>query len=317
MLQQVWSGLASALIWMGLLSSSAPPTVEGYVEGEFVFVSPTVGGVVQSLSVQRGTHVVHGAPLFALDSVEEKAACDQASAELAGARDRLANLLKGRRIPEIQTVAAQKTQAEAQLRLAKLQLDRQQRLVQSGTISREQFDLAKATYDQQTAHVDELQAQVALARLTLGREDELRAAENDIAAKEATLAQVKWRLDQKTVVAPATGLVADTFYRPGEMVIAGQPVVSILPPDNLKARVFVPEALLARLPIGAAVTLACTGCGPPIESRVRFVSPQAEFTPPVLYNRENRNRLVFMVEAWPTTRAETLRPGQPVDMTVP
>jgi HlyD family secretion protein len=308
-----WAAVLAALVWLGLLSSPKPPTFQGYVEGEFVLVSPTLGGTLETRSVDRGMHVKKGDKLFSLDRADELAARDQAAALLKQARDRLANLQQGKRRPEIEVIAAQKAQAEAQMRLAELQLARQKRLIGTSAFSQEQLDQAQAAYDGQRAHVDELTAQIAVARIPQGREDELRAAEADVAANEAALAQAQWRLDQKTVAAPVSGLVADTYFNPGEMVAAGQPVVSILPPENIKVRFFVPQAMLVRVPIGTPIAIRCDGCARPIPATVRFVSPQAEYTPPVLYNRENRERLVFMIEAWPTARPEALRPGQPVD----
>lgn len=312
----LWSAVLAALTSLGLLSSPHPPTFQGYVEGEFVLVSPTLGGTLETRSVDRGMHVRQGEELFSLDRADEMAARDQAAALLRQAQDRLANLREGKRLPEIEVISAQKAQAEAQMRLAQLQLARQKRLMGTSAFSQEQLDQAQAAYDQQRARVDELTAQLVVAEIPQGREDELRAAEADVAANEAALAKAQWRLDQKTVAAPVSGLVADTYFNPGEMVAAGQPVVSLLPPENIKVRFFVPEAMLARVPIGTPIAIRCDGCVGEIPATVRFVSPQAEYTPPVLYNRENRNRLVFLVEAKPSASPETLRPGQPVDVVV-
>jgi len=135
-----------------------------------------------------------------------------------------------------------------------------------------------------------------------------------VAASEAALAEAQWRLDQKSARAPATGLVFDTFFRPGEWVASGRPVLSLLPPENAKVRFFVPQAALARLPVGSRVLVHCDGCAAEVPAAVRFVSPEAEFTPPVLFNRENRNRLVFMLEAEPSGDTRLLHPGQPVDV---
>jgi HlyD family secretion protein len=111
-------------------------------------------------------------------------------------------------------------------------------------------------------------------------------------------------------------MVVDTLYRPGEMVPAGLPVVQLLPQENIKIRFFVPQGMVAQIGIGQVVQVACDGCGPPVAATVRFISPRAEFTPPVIYSREQRARLVFMVEARPDERAEALRVGQPVDVTM-
>jgi HlyD family secretion protein len=310
----IWSAVLAALVWIGLMSAPGPPSFQGYVEGEFVLVAPTVGGNLVTLSVQRGQHVSQGDPLFALEQADETGARNQAAALLQQARDRLANLAKGKRSPEIDVIVAQKAQAEAQLRLAQLELDRQKRLIGSVAFMKQQFDQAQATYDQQRGHLDELAAQLNVAEMSLGRDDELRAAVGDVEANQAALVQAQWKLDQKTVAAPGSGLVADTYFNPGEMIAAGQALVSILPPENIKVRFFLPEAALAQFPIGTKVAVRCDGCRSEIPASVRFVSPQAEYTPPVLYNRENRNRLVFMLEARPTAQPESLRPGQPVDV---
>jgi HlyD family secretion protein len=147
-----------------------------------------------------------------------------------------------------------------------------------------------------------------------GRDEEIKAAEAAVSAAKASLAQAEWRLAQKTGIAPAGGVIVDTLYRPGEMVPAGLPVVQLLPPENIKLRFFVPEAVVARIAVGQTVRATCDGCGPPVAAIVRFISPQAEFTPPVIYSREQRTRLVFMVEARPSQHPEALRVGQPIDV---
>ena len=115
-------------------------------------------------------------------------------------------------------------------------------------------------------------------------------------AAQAALAQANWKLEQKSVAAPVTGLVQDTFFVLGEWVPAGRPVVSLLPPGNVKARFYVPEPALSSVRIGAPLEIRCDGCQP-IEARVSYVSSQAEYTPPVLYSKESRSKLLFLVEA--------------------
>jgi len=110
--------------------------------------------------------------------------------------------------------------------------------------------------------------------------------------------------------------VIDTLYRPGEMVPAGTPVVKLLPPSNVKVRFFIPETELARVAVGGKVEVGCDGCAASIPATVTFVSPTAEYTPPVIYSRERRARLVYMAEARPEAPAATLRVGQPADVTL-
>lgn len=310
----LWSAILALAVSLGLGSGPERAPLQGYVEGEFVLVSPLIGGTLETLSVARGDHVSKGQHLFGLDDSDEIAAHDRAAALVKEAENRRDNLAKGKRRPELDMIRAQKAQAEAEANLARLHLQRQERLKSSPAFTQERLDQAVAEYKRDLARVAELEAELETALMTMGRDDELRAAESEVAASRAALAQALWRLEQKTVFAPASGLVTDTYFDPGEGVLAGQPVVSILPRDKIKVRFFVPEESLARVAVGAPVTISCDGCGEDIAATIRFVSPEAEYTPPVLYNRENRNRLVFMVEATPEVATWSLRPGQPVDV---
>ena len=105
------------------------------------------------------------------------------------------------------------------------------------------------------------------------------------------------------------------LYREGEFVPAGSPVITLLPPQNIKARFFVPETALAALRLGQRVTLRCDGCGADIGARISFIAAEAEYTTPLIYSKENRAHLVFMVEARPTPAdALRLHPGQPLEI---
>jgi HlyD family secretion protein len=287
----------------------------GYVEADYVLVASTVGGTLRQLDVARGDRVAAGARLFALDDISERAARDEAAGKLDQAEAQLADLLTGRRPPEIDAIVAQRAQAEAALRHSEAEYQREMRLRGTGASTERQFDEARSQRDRDRSRLDELDAQLRIARMP-GREDEIRAAEAAVTAARASLAQAEWRLGQQTGTAPTGGMVVDTLYRPGEMVPAGLPVVQLLPPENIKIRFFVPEGIVAQIGIGQVVRVACDGFGPPVAATVRFISPRAEFTPPVIYSREQRARLVFMVEARPDERAEALRVGQPVDVTM-
>jgi HlyD family secretion protein len=150
------------------------------------------------------------------------------------------------------------------------------------------------------------------------RSEEIRAAEADARAASEVLAQAAWRLAQRAVPAPAAGLVHDTYYVVGDWVPAGSPVASVLPSANVKVRFYVPESALGSLALGQSVSVACDGCPDPVVARIAFISDRAEFTPPVLYSRDNRGKLVFLVEAKPAPAdASRLHSGQPVDVTLP
>ena len=309
--------IAACAAALAACSPAADGPLTGYVEGEYVRVAAPFAGTLQQLSIRRGAQVATGAPLFALERENETAARREAADRLAAADARLANLRTGRRPPEVETVVEQLQQAKAARELSAANLKRQQQLYASKFVSAAAVDDAQAQLKRDEARVAELNAAVATSKMP-ARVDEIRAAEADVRAAREVVAQSDWRLAQRAVAAPKAGLVNDTYYTVGDFVPAGAPVVSLLPPGNVKARFYVSEPLLARIRPGSVVTLACDGCGATIRATVDYVSNRAEYTPPVLYSKENRAKLVYLVEARPTVAdAVKLNPGQPVDVTLP
>jgi HlyD family secretion protein len=304
-------GLAAAI---GLGGDRGPLHVQGYVEGEYVYVGAPVAGRLETLHVARGAEVGAGAALFQLDRSSEQPARDEAAARLARAEADLANLRKGKRPSEIESIEAQLAQAQAMLQWSDVALKRREELVKTRAASREAVDEARAAYHRDQARVAELQAELKTAQLG-ARADEIQAAEAAVTAARAQLAQAEWRLDQLAQAAPQAGVVVDTLYRPGEWVSAGAPVVSLLPPGNVKVRFFVPEPRLGAIAVGDEVQVSCDACPPNLSAVISYVSPDAEYTPPVIYSREMRAKLVYLVEAQPR-QPTALRPGQPVDVTL-
>lgn len=288
---------------------------QGYLEGEFVYVAAPLAGRLEKLSVTKGSRVETGAALFILERSAELASQRQTSEQLRAAQARLDDLKKGARPSEIATLEARLEQARAAAALSKLDLDRQETLHSTHVISDSDYDRARLTHERNSRALDELTTQIETARIG-GRADAIAAVAADVSAAEASLARADWNVEQKTQAAPRAALVYDTLYREGEFVTAGAPVVSLLPPENLKVRFFVPEAEFAALKAGDAVRVLITS-RPALAARVTYLSPQPEFTPPILYNRENRAKLVFMVEAvFDASTARDLHPGQPADVTL-
>ena len=292
---------------------AAAQTFYGYAEGEYARLAPREGGTLAELRVKRGDRVDAGDVVAVLESGDERARLDEARARLAQAEAQLADLRKGKRTPEIDALIAQRAQAEATLRLSEAQFARNMRLPAGEVVSEEKLDQARAAVERDRARVAELAAQIATARLA-ARGDEIGAAEAAVAVARAQAAQADWRLGQRTLKAPAKALVSDTLFVAGEYVPAGTPVASLLPDGNVKLRFFVPEPQLAGIKIGQAVEVRCDGCGPGLKAAIVYVSPEAEYTPPVIYSRETRAKLVFMVEARPAPGSR-LNAGQPVEVT--
>jgi len=307
----------AGLILLASCGRETARPLQGYVEGEYVRVAAPFAGTLQQLSVKRGDQVEAAKPLFALESENETAARREAEARLRAAEARLSNLQSGKRAPEIETAAQELQQARAMRELASSNVARQQKLFSSGFVSGAVLDDARAQFKREDAHVKELEAAVATAKMP-ARTGEIRAAEADARAAKEVVAQSEWKLAQRAVAAPAAGLVHDTYFVVGDWVPAGTPVASVLPPANVKVRFYVPETLLGGLKLGQAVTVNCDGCAAPFSATLQFIADRAEFTPPVLYSKENRAKLVYLVEAKPSPAdAVKLHPGQPVDVTLP
>ncbi len=309
----VFCALAALCILAGCSRTSAD-RVQGYVEGEFVYVASPYAGALKSLSVQRGDQVKTGDPLFTLDNEPEKAARDEAERRLMQARSSLEDARKGKRPTEIESAEAQLRQAQAALVLSEKELARQEKLLRTSASSVQDVDRARSARDQDRQRVAQLDADLVTAHLG-SRIDQIAAAAANVKALAATLAKAEWDLSQKRQAAPEAGLVYDTLYREGEWVAAGRPVVVLLPSRNIKVRAFVPETLVGSIHSGDTVRVMVDGVPVPFVGKVSFISPKAEYTPPVIYSMESRGKLVFMIEAvFDPKTSSKLHPGQPVDV---
>jgi len=296
---------------------AAPPdsgALQGYVEGEFVYIAPQMPGRMGRLFVQRGTQVKGGDPLFELENIQEKATRDETKLRLAQLRAQVADARKGKRPTEIDATTAQLNLARTALQFSEKELSRQERLLAASIVSVQDVDRLRSQRDQERQRVAQLEAELDTAKLGL-RGDQIAATEASMKAMEATLGRSEWDLAERRQTAPTAGLVFDTLYRQGEWVAAGRPAIILLPPQNIKVRVFVPQPKLAKIHQGERAQVTVDGLSPPLSGIVDFISPQAEYTPPVIYSRESRQKLVYMVElSFAPATAAQLHPGQPVSV---
>jgi HlyD family secretion protein len=287
-------------------------TFQGYVEGDFIAVAPEVGGRIAELAVRRGSVVESGALLFRLDDAEAAAAVEEAEAELARAKAQLMNLRQGQRPPEIAVIEAQIAEAQAALDKARRDFERQKVLFERRVIAESQLDEAREAITVAEARLAASQRQKDVAELP-ARTPEIEAGERAVQAAEAALAQASSRLAKHVVKATAAGRIEDIYYEAGEVASAGAAVLSLLPDGRRKVVFFVPEASRAGLTIGSAVGVSCDGCPAGIRAELTFLGTEAEFTPPVIFSRETRDKLVFRAEAY--LAADVALPlGQPVDV---
>ena len=289
---------------------------QGYIEGEYLHVSSPIGGQLETLSVSRGMTVTTNDPLFTLDPTLETAAVAEAEQGLLRAENSHANITKGLRPSEIQAIEAKLEQAKATCNLTKIEYKRRHQLLEQKVIAKEVLDRTRTEMERGTAAVNQLNAELETAQLG-ARPDEIKTAQAEIEAAKQRVTQARWSLDQKKQTAPQNGRVFDTYYVEGEFIPAAHPVVSILPPGNIKIRFFVPEIKIASLSMGQKVFVQVDGAGKVYQASISYISPQAEYTPPVIYSRESRSKLVFMIEATLLpTDAATVHPGQPADVSL-
>jgi HlyD family secretion protein len=303
-----------------LLAGCARPhelSWQGYAEGEYLALAAPTAGYLATLDAPRGLKVTAGTLAFTLTTDPDLQAAAGADARVASAQAHVQNLAQPRRRTEIAALEAALHAASASAELARAEYTRSVALAERHLIALQALDEARSRRDTAEANVSAARETLATAQDALGRLAEVAGARSDLDAARADAAQKHWAVARKQVLVPATGEITDTYYRPGEWVPSGAPVASLLPEDRRRIRFYVPETELARVALGAAIIVHCDACTTPIRGTIDYIAAQAEYTPPVIYSRETRARLVFRVEAAPVARdALQLRPGLPLDVTL-
>ncbi|NOZ31513.1 MAG: HlyD family efflux transporter periplasmic adaptor subunit [Alphaproteobacteria bacterium] len=286
----------------------------GYIEAEYVYVAPASPGRITGLEVQAGDWVEEGAVLFVLDAGREKAALLAATAREEVARATWRNLETGSREAEVAVIRASLSKAKADQTLAAGALERSEKLNAQGLASRARLDRDRANLASANAQMAQLEAQLEVAGLP-AREGQIAAARAAIDAAEADRERASYDLDNRRVTAPASGRIEQVYFMEGEVAATGTPVVSLLPPGQLKARFFIPETERMAFGLGDTLALECDGCEAGLVATVSFMASDPQHTPPIIFSRDERSRLVFMAEARIDDGAGLL-PGQPITLTV-
>jgi HlyD family secretion protein len=298
-----------------LLSACDPPTplAVGYVEGEYVLIAPIETAQIVAVEVKRGDKIIANQPLVQLERRDAEIAVAQAKASAAQAERQLADLRQGKRAEEIAVIEASLESAKAQAAEAGRVLKRQANLLKGGTTTQADFDEASTNLDQAKAKVAELEANLTVAKLP-ARSEAIKAAEAAVEQAQAVLENAEWRLAKRTLTLPKSGTVFDIIRNPGEIAGPQAPVISVLPDGAIKLRLYVSEVSLSSVSPGSELAVRCDGCGSGMTATVNYVASDPEFTPPVLYSLENRQKLVYLVEARPDSESSALKPGQIVDV---
>ena len=311
--QIIYKLLALLLTVFAAACSEKSLQLEGYVEGEYIYISATSAGTLKETLVKRGQSLTTGDKLFMLDDVYLQTNVSQAEAKLLQANSNFNNISTGKRFEEIAIIKKQQEQVNARLNNALIEYERAKKLVTSDAISKSELDRRRAEYDALLASKGEIEAQVKLANMG-GRIDEINAARAAIDIANQELIRAKKQLEESWPLAPQAAYVDNVFFNKGEFVAAGMPVISLLPPENIKIRFFIAQELLPKLKIGQDITVECDGCTAAMLAKISYISANAEYTPPVIYSMESRKKMVFMVEAEPLQYQVELRPGLPVDI---
>ncbi len=304
--------VVAVVVWLMFLRGGEARTLTGYIEGEPVYLAAPVSGAVAALYVREGERVAAGGRTFLIDPGIQQAQAEGAAAAVGAAEARAADLRKGQRAEELSVFDADLQAALAAERVAEADYDRIEPLVRRGIYAPARLDQVRAARDAARARTAAVRRRREVA--TLGaREDALRQAEQQAAQAGGGLSEARIRLGQLAPLAPGAARVEQVFFQPGEWAPANQPILALLPDHAVKLVFFVPEAELARYRPGETVRFNCDGCAAEGSARIRWISPRPEFTPPILYSKGSRDRLVYRVEALPANAA-TLNPGLPVDV---
>lgn len=290
----------------------APTTFLGYVEGETLYIGPTESERLARLDVAIGDRVTAGAPLFRMSTELLDRDRAEAAARLHQFEAQLQNLRAAMSRPQqIAVLQAGLERAEAALTLTKTNYERQRILFSQKHIARAALDRAAMELARDVASVKEARRQVEVAGLS-SRSQEITAAEAAVTQSRAALDAIDFRIARQSVAAPTAGDVQDIFFRIGEVVVTGQPVIALLPPQNRKLRFYVQEPQLPTLRLGERVAISCDGCSGDLYGRISFISGKQEYTPPVIYSDAERAKLVFKVEARLEGPASELPLGLPI-----
>ena len=288
------------------------PALSGYIEAEFVYVAAPQPGWIIRQTVREGDTVQPGDILFELEQGRETAQQLEADARLQQKQEVLLDISKGARLAETELLEAELQVANARLELATVEKDRWEKTTEQALSSRSQRDVAVAEYQAARAQVLASEKRIEIAGLA-ARDHALSAAQAEVAATAAGVSVAEWELAQRTVRAGAGGVIDEIYYRTGEFVQAGAPVYSILLTHTRKVRFYLPQARLPEIRLGTEVRITVDGIQEYFTATISHIASDAEFTPPVLYGREARDRLVFLVEA-DLEQGNNLNPGQPVDV---
>lgn len=250
---------------------------QGYTEGKFTYISANYAGTLKKIFVSKGDFVHKDDSLLILEAQPERDEVTKARANVNAAE-------------------ANKKASIANLDFSSLNYKRDTQLIQKHAIEQNEFDKSRTNFLNAQATAEEMDA--------------------NLTASKAILARTIWSFEQKQLVAPKDSLIFDTYYLEGELVLAGQAILSLIAEQDIYVIFYVSEKEVNKFKTGQQVLIHCDGCKKSVPAKISYISQQAEYTPPVIYSDETRSKLIYRIEASPSpNNTIRLHPGQPVTVT--
>jgi HlyD family secretion protein len=306
-------GLSCSLFLFGCGESETQ--FQGYIEGQNLYMESPFSGILQQLPVVRGQTVQKGTLLFQLDPDPQALELKQSEQGWMQAKNTLEDLKKPERLPEIAAIVAQIDQVNAEIELAKVRVERAEKLIVKQAIDKDSRDAAVAHLAEQQQLKTQYQANLDLAKLP-SRDDRIKAQAAQVAALAEKIKEAQWNLSQKKGIAPSTGVIFDTFFSVGEFVPVGKPVLALLTPDNIYLVFFLPLSYMPKIHLNQEIQFGCEECNSKNAALIHYISPTAEYLPPLVYSRDNADKLVFRIHA-KVKNPSQFKPGQPVIVSLP
>jgi HlyD family secretion protein len=288
----------------------------GYSHGDFIYLSYNNSERIEKILVKKGDRVKVGQSLVQMEKYSAQNSLHQAEKNYQAESALLHNLEYGQRSQELDVTRSRLESARSAANKTHRQLARYRKLYASQVISAAEWEKINDDYIQKSSQVNELVSELKAKQLP-ARKPEINNQMSRVQAAKLQWDKAEWDLEQSLLTAPEDARVYDLLYRSGERPLAGKPIISLLPDKNIKVRFFVPESQLGALNIGMKVRLLCDACTENITGMINYISPEAEYTPPVIFSSKRREKLLFMAEAIPSgEQASRIKVGQPVSVEI-
>jgi HlyD family secretion protein len=283
----------------------------GYVSADYIYVSTPASGKLINLAVTRGESVKKGQLLFELEPKPQSYLIAESKAQIKENHAILVDLIKPERIPAIDSIKAQLAQNQSHISLATIRLKRNRTLFNKNVLAKDSLDLAREHLNELLAKKDQINANMELAQMG-ARIDKINAQKFQVQSLNDKLKNINWILLQKTLYAPDDGIVADTYFLKDEYVPATKPVLSLLFNKNIYIEFYLPYIVIQNLKLGSEIKYVYLDDDNLNNAKVVYISPFAEYIPPLIYSRDNMDKIVFKVRASISDANNNLKVGLPI-----